>query len=431
MREAIQLAIGYILLDTPWYLMACAPFMGSLRIRKATLLSWVVGIALLRGASVFLLALFLPDQQDYETLLYIVYYAVLITMFFLAFRISPVRLFYVFLLVYTISTCINQISAGVLRFLFPNERINMSDFPLLTAMDFAVTLLLLPFLYRFFKGRLRQAIENLDTKSIMLLCVTPMVFAVVALIFVVYTAGRLHRVQQSILSFLFSAAGLLSYFVNLWMLMNSAAQLRKEGELQTQLALQAQGYENLTRSIEAARTARHDLRHHLNVIRDCAQRGDNEALLAYLAEYTAALPSDSGPDYCGNPAVNVLLRHYLARAERAGAALDIRVDLRAGTGIPDADLCTVFGNLFENAAKSVEAQRSGAKFIRARCASRGSDILLTLENSVGEASPGERLGLKSAAMVAEKYKGEARSEQRGGQWHSAVLLRIPESPAEK
>jgi len=430
MSEALNMALAYLLLDTPWYLMACVPFMNSLRIRRKMLLVLVIGTAILRTLSVFLLVAYVPDWRSYESALYIAYYIVLIAMFLLAFRVSPARLIYVFLLVYALSTGIDQITAGVLRFIFPDQRVSISVFPLLTAAEFAITLLLFPWLYRFFKGRLRQAVEGLDTKSILMLCITPAVFAVAALVLVAYiSAAPSQDVGLSVLNFLFSVAGIASYFVNLWMLWNGAEQVRKESALHTQLALQAQGYENLTQRIEAARISRHDLRHHLNVIQDYAGRKDNEGLLSYLAEYTAALPSDDVPDYCDNPTVNVLLRHYLTRAAAAGAALDVKIGLRAHAGIPDADLCVVFGNLFENAAKSMEAQTSGEKFIRARCDTGEGDIVLTLENSVGEAAPGEGVGLKSVTSIAKKYEGSARFERHGQIWSGSVLLPIPQGDA--
>lgn len=173
MREAIQLAFGYVLIEVPWYLLACVPFMGRRRISKRGIYLLAALMAAFRAATAFVLVLGVPNWHEYTALAYLPYYILLAALFLRAFRVSPARLAYVFLLVYSISTCVNQFAVSVLQLSFPGRRISMSAFPPLTVLIFGIFLALLPFLYRFFKGSLRQAVEELDTRSVLLLCVTP------------------------------------------------------------------------------------------------------------------------------------------------------------------------------------------------------------------------------------------------------------------
>ena len=260
---------------------------------------------------------------------------------------------------------------------------------------------------------------------------TPITFAVIALVFIGYgDAQEVKNTGLDILYLLVSLAGIASYFVNLKMLMGSAQRLQNEHELETRLALQAQNYENLTQGIETARAARHDLRHHLNAVRDFAAQDDKAGLLRYLDEYAASLPQDEGPDWCENRAVNALLKHYLAQAAGAGVELDVKLDLPGGAGVPDTDLCVIFGNIFENAARSAAAVGRGAR-IRARCETGEADIVLTVENSAGAAIPhGEGLGLRSVEAAARKHGGTARFEERAGVYLSRVLLRKDPPPGD-
>ena len=418
MQAAIYLAFGYVLTETPWYILACVPFWNQRRVSKKVIGLMAFFMIAFRAATAFVLVLAVPNWLNYTMCGYLLNYALLIPLFFLAFRVSPIRLFYVFLLLYSISSCINNLSVGCLRFLFPGKSVTMSTFPLLTVVQFGIFLLLLPLLYRFFKGSLRRAVEGLDWKSILLLCVTPITFAVIALVFVGYgDAQEVKDMGLDILYLLVCLAGIASYFVNLKMLMGSAQRLQNEHELETRLALQAQNYENLTQGIEAARAARH-----------FAAQDDKAGLLCYLDEYAASLPQDEGPDWCENRAVNALLKHYLAQAAGAGVKLDVKLDLPAGTGVPDTDLCVIFGNIFENAARSAAAGGEGA-WLRARCETGEADIVLTVENSAGAAIPhGEGLGLRSVEVAAKKHGGTARFEERAGVYLSRVLLRKDPPP---
>ena len=423
MQAAIYLAFGYVLTETPWYILACVPFWNQRRVSKKVIGLMAFFMIAFRAATAFVLVLAVPNWLNYTMCGYLLNYALLIPLFFLAFRVSPIRLFYVFLLLYSISSCINNLSVGCLRFLFPGKSVTMSTFPLLTVVQFGIFLLLLPLLYRFFKGSLRRAVEGLDWKSILLLCVTPITFAVIALVFVGYgDAQEVKDMGLDILYLLVCLAGIASYFVNLKMLMGSAQRLQNEHELETRLALQAQNYENLTQGIEAARAARHDLRHHMNVMEDYARRGDDAGLLAYLADYAKALPPDDSPDWCENRAVNALLKHYLAQAAGRGVRLDVKLDLPVGAGVPDTDLCVIFGNIFENAARSAAAGGEGA-YLRARCETGENDIVLTVENSTGAAPHGEGLGLRSVEAAAQKHGGTTRFEEAPGVYLSRVLVR--------
>ncbi|EEG75312.1 GHKL domain-containing protein [[Clostridium] hylemonae] len=423
MNTAIQLAARYILSEVPWYFLACVPFLKQRRVSRTVIGLMAAFMIAFRAASAFVLVLAVPNWLNYTAYAYLLNYLLLITLFIRAFRVSAVRLFYVFLLMYSISTCINQIAYGSLFYLFPYKAAGVPRFTLLTVMQFAGSLIVMPFLYRFCKGSLQTALEQLDKKSILLLCVTPLTFAVIALAFVAYGDTKpVEDLSLNLLYLLVSLAGIISYFFNLKMLLNSAERLNKEHELETRLALQAKDYENLTQSIEAARAARHDLRHHLGAMRDFAGRNDTAGMLQYLDEYSASLPGDDVPDWCENRTVNALLKHYLAIAAGAGVHLDVKLDLPMGAGVPDTDLCVVFGNIFENAVNAAAGGEDA--FIRARCVTGGDDIVLTVENSIGSAaSHGEGLGLRNVEAAVKKSSGTARFEKKGSVYTSKVILR--------
>jgi sensor histidine kinase regulating citrate/malate metabolism len=217
--------------------------------------------------------------------------------------------------------------------------------------------------------------------------------------------------------------GLVTYYVNLRMVMDSARRARRESELRNQLTLQAGRYEQLVENIEQTRQARHDLRHHFSVINAYVEKGNNAELEVYLREHIDVLPKDEEPPVCQNLAVDAVVRHYLARARAAGARTDVRLALPRSVGVANADLCVVFGNVLENAALAVERQNTGQKYLKARCKTDNGKIVLTVDNSTNaKEKSGTGVGQASVRAVAERLGGTARFTRGTGMYQTSVML---------
>ena len=423
MYSPLLYGMTLLIADTPWYVMACVPFLTEARLKKSAILLLGVAAGVLKAAAAGLTVALFSNWREYSAPIYAVHTILLLLFYLLAFRAHPAKLAYTLLLIQAVATTVNFSASAAVGLFCPGVQISAASTPAYTAAIAVGICAVYPFLWRFCKGRLRTAFAELPDKSLWLLCLPPVLFLFLHQIFVpaIQKTG-LPTSSISLLTLLVLATGLVTYYINLRTLLDNARHVRQESEAEARLALQAQDYENLTRRIEAARAARHDLRHHINAIRDFAARDDKAGLLRYLDEYTAGLPTDEGPDWCENRVVNALLRHYLSQAARAGVELDVKLDLPAGAGVPDTDLCVVFGNIFENAARSAAAAGQGA-YLRARCESGEADLVLTVENSVGPAAHGEGRGLRSVEMTAKRYGGTARFEETDGRYFSRVLLR--------
>ncbi|MEG0511261.1 MAG: GHKL domain-containing protein [Clostridia bacterium] len=417
-------AISILVADTPWYAVACVPFLKQARFSKWIVFLIAAGSVLLKAISAAMLVHFLPDHwREWNFVHYTAHLVLVLLCFFAAFQLTPAKLTYTLLFLQAISTTVNFAASAVVAKLYPGVLISMATTPAYTVAIAIGNAATLPFVWHFFKKHLSVAFEELNAKSLWFMCLPPVLFLFLNQFFVtsIQKTG-LPTDSIAILTLNILITGLITYYISLRILLDNARHLRSENEIQTRMALQAQNYENLTQSIQAARAARHDLRHHLSVIRDFCLRDDKAGLLAYLEEYSAALPADSTPDWCENHAVNALLRHYLSKAASAGVTLDVKLHLPTGAGVPDMELCIVFGNIFENAAASAAAQGKGA-YLRARCETSDTDIVLTVENTIGANAPhGEGLGLKNVQIAAQKQGGSARFEQRGSIFLSRVLL---------
>lgn len=442
MLQALMFGTMNVFINTPWYFVGAAVFSENLRISKRAFYLCVAAIALLDGIGNACIFAFAPDFNTARSVFKVVYYAVIVLLFLLAFRVFPGKLLYVFLIIQALSTTINYM-AYLLNLLFLPEgtAIGYGDVVTYPLAIIAGTALAIPLLWRFCENRLRPAFEDMSNKSVIYLCITPILFFIIQ-IFISNINFRYvlsntspqavyNKAMTIVVYLLLVVTGLITHYVSLRMMLESARRARLAAEnraQERQLALQAQGFEQMMESINQARAARHDLRHHLSVLAGYVRAGSMDELSAYLQEYARSLPDDSEQPLCANHAVDVLVRHYLADARQAGAQVEAKLVVPQNTGIPGTDLCIVFGNLFENAAQSVARQTQGERFIRSRCETTAGKLVLTIDNScpLGEEPGRPGVGLSSVGAVAKKYNGTVRFEQVNGVYKSAVLLHMPE-----
>ncbi|MEG2315750.1 MAG: hypothetical protein RSC91_06015, partial [Clostridia bacterium] len=256
-------AVSILVADTPWYVVACVPFLRQARFSKWIVFLIAAGSVLLKAVSAGLLMFFLPDHwRDWNFVHYIAHLLLVLLCYFAAFQLTPAKLTYTLLFLQAISTTVNFTASAVVAWLYPGVLISMATTPAYTIAMVIGNVIALPIVWRFFQGRLSDAFEELTAKSLWLMCLPPLLFLFLNQFFVtsIQKTG-LPTDSVSILTLIILVTGLITYYISLRLLLDNARHLHTENEIQTRMALQAQNYENLTQSISAARAARHDLRH--------------------------------------------------------------------------------------------------------------------------------------------------------------------------
>lgn len=187
----------------------------------------------------------------------------------------------------------------------------------------------------------------------------------------------------------------------------------------------------------AIREQRHDLRHHLSVVRALAQSGEKAKLDAYLDTLGAQIPVESKGTYCENAAVNAVVSYYAARAERSGIALTTHLVVPADIGkLPDSSLCVIFGNLLENGVEACERMTAGERFIRLKSRLQFETLTIAMDNSFdgvvqrengalrSSKRPEVGVGTASITAVASQYGGGAQFDADGKVFLSSVYVRV-------
>ena len=125
--------------------------------------------------------------------------------------------------------------------------------------------------------------------------------------------------------------------------------------------------------------------------------------------------------YCGRPAVDALLFYYDNLAEIQHIDLSLQFQIPEPFSMTDVELCTLLGNLLENAVEACLRMPPGApKRIRLKTACKPAFWYMVIENTYdGMLAPKEQLGfftrknnseyhgigLSSAMHLVEKHKG--------------------------
>ena len=197
--------------------------------------------------------------------------------------------------------------------------------------------------------------------------------------------------------------------------MNRNAELQKSYDI---VKMEEKNYINILKSLEDTRELRHNFRQHILVINEFANKGENEKLIEYLAPFVQAA-SNAPKRYFENHAINAVVAHYMEIAEKQ----DIRI-FWSVNNVPEEipykefDVCSIIGNLLENAVNAVLKLPPDMRKIHAGAdLKNGSMLVIFVANPYAGTVEFDKngfpivldenhgIGLKSIASTVKKYNG--------------------------
>lgn len=228
----------------------------------------------------------------------------------------------------------------------------------------------------------------------------------------------------------------------------------EQRQMERQIRMQEEHYQQITRHVEESRRIRHDFRQHLRTIAGIA---DNKtALIDYINKIDSVNEAARPESYFHNLAVDSLLYHYVSSAREKGYDITVRVEGPSALPIPDEiSFCTILGNLMENALEACERQQPGADskepqpvfasqkvsgcFIHLFIRWQNQNIRLLLENSFdGTLTPtrsgylsrkheGEGVGVVSIRRLTENLGGTVEFLPEGNTFQAMLILPADEN----
>ncbi len=221
-------------------------------------------------------------------------------------------------------------------------------------------------------------------------------------------------------------------------------QTNRSQQMEKQLALQREHYRSLNDSINAMKTIRHDLRHHLVTCLEFLVKKNSAAAEVYLSQLCNHYDDIAFPKVCSNQFADALISHYLKVAQEQGITVNTNLYLPNNVGIDDQDLCVILGNCLENAIEACsKLPQDQLRYIDIKTTIAKNHLVIKIANSFcgsvirqgdhfisSKDGADHGLGLASVKALTAKYHGYCSIHCEQQVFKVAVSLKLPETVAE-
>lgn len=215
---------------------------------------------------------------------------------------------------------------------------------------------------------------------------------------------------------------------------------RVQSEIETKnnqklLSVQVSGLQSRMEALSSAeekiRIARHDMRHHLQTVRELVLEGKSEDAVSFLNNTEKNLESTRTARWCKPAILNAVFISYFEQAE--DNEIDIEAKLAFPNSIPvsECELAIVFANALENAIHACQDIEKEQKFIKVTVISLPAmmfEISNPCDNNVDfdengvpiSKKDGHGTGVQSIISFCKKHNATYHFEQKD----SRFILRV-------
>ncbi len=190
-------------------------------------------------------------------------------------------------------------------------------------------------------------------------------------------------------------------------------------------------YAEVENMYDKMRGWRHDYRHHIQAMKVHAAHGELEEIRQYLDMLDEDLTKVETIVRTGNRAADAVLNSKLSLAgeRQIQVKADVRIPVQLTT--PELDLCTIMGNLLDNAMEACMELPPQRRLIRIYMEMKGNFLYFALTNTAGGAKkssfhttkgPGRGLGLQRVDDIVKKLGGHVTRASEEEAFSTEVLL---------
>ena len=213
---------------------------------------------------------------------------------------------------------------------------------------------------------------------------------------------------------------------------------RERDAMQNLLQRQYDQYQRSQESIDLVNRKYHDLKHQIAVLRAEPDAGRRAAFLDGMEDEIRVFETQNKT---GNPVLDTVLTGKSQTCAQNGIELTCIADGALLSGLEDMDICTIFGNLLENAMEcEMKIPEREKRLIRLAVSRRRNFVFIQTENycpepvDLGDGVPRTTkddpnyhgFGVPSVRGTAEKYGGSLTLRWADSWFTATVLLPLPE-----
>lgn len=411
MESPLIYALNCIVADTPWYVMACVPFWETRRVKKITLCLVLSVLLALRITGAYLITAYTRDWHLWETCFILVLYLVMLAIYIAISGASPVKVVYIFLMLFLMATFSKFLANFLVTFLIPAGR-SPYDTIRYAAVLTVLLGLILPFVYKTFHGLMRRAFSELPDRTILMLCFTSAVFFVL-LPFISLSVGSSGFVKVVI-----SLVGFAACYCNVYMTLDAVKSIQAEKALSLEKRLAQESYGRVQAHLHEMAGVKHDMNKHLAAMRVYLDSGRIAEARDYLTQYAEQLAVVTETGYSEHFLINAIAGNICQKAGEYGIKTEADISA-APEHIAAPDLYGLLSNLMDNALEACMAvPEEKWRFIRLTVTKREPYLNIRLMNSKSgetvsvdgkiqttKAGEGHGYGLRTIERIVNAYDG--------------------------
>ncbi|MGN0700328.1 MAG: sensor histidine kinase, partial [Oscillospiraceae bacterium] len=219
----------------------------------------------------------------------------------------------------------------------------------------------------------------------------------------------------------------------LWAYSASVIKTRTEAAIRE---TEQEYYDEINRRYNESRKIRHDINNHLLAVSALIERGSIDEAKRYIAEVSEQSDLAAMPVKTGRNVLDALLFKKTEQAAEKDCKIAFEIDCPISGSVSDYDLCTIFGNILDNA---IEAVGTGSR-ISVKIGKQLDMMYISCENPFsGELKRrGDRIlttkkdfaahgfGIMRVRELARRYGGDVYITAEKGVFLIEILLNISE-----
>ncbi len=179
---------------------------------------------------------------------------------------------------------------------------------------------------------------------------------------------------------------------------------------------------------------RHDYHNHIQALQASMALGKYEEVNEYLRELNDDLTQVDTTIKTGRVMVDAILNGKLNIAAQNEIAVNAKAKIPEGTPVTDVDLCTIIGNLLDNAIEENKRLPQEERFLRIYIGQKNTQLYLAFTNAAGKkrdkqkslfsSAKGARhgLGLVRVESLVKKYGGLFSADSEDGGFTAELLI---------
>lgn len=178
---------------------------------------------------------------------------------------------------------------------------------------------------------------------------------------------------------------------------------------------------------------RHDYRNHIQNMKNRLEADDHSKLEQYLDDLADDLTMADISVKTGNVMADAVLNSKLSVAKQKQISLSVKAHIPEGTPMTNVELCSVLGNLLDNAVEACEKLPADDRFMRVYIHKFKEQFYLSVQNSAGEVrrkngifcsdkQGSHGFGLFRIDRIAKKYSGYVNRQYEKGVFATELMI---------